>query len=136
MRGVLKYCDIVKLSDEETLLMTGEEDPLKAAEAVIEQGVKLVVVTLGSKGALYCTKDAHGVVPGFKVKVADTNGAGDTFFGALIGEIAANGGLDNLDKEKLEAYVRFANKAASLTASRPGAMPAMPYRREVTGTEE
>jgi len=136
MRDVLKYCDIVKISDEETLLLTGEQEPEKAAKAVIAAGAKLVVVTLGSKGAFYCTKDAQGTVAGFKVRVADTNGAGDTFFGALIGEIAANGGLDNLDREKLEEYVRFANKAASLTASRPGAMPAMPYRHEVTGTQE
>lgn len=136
MRSVFKYCDIVKLSDEETLLMTGEEEPLKAARVIVDAGVKLVVITLGEKGALYCTQDAQGLVPGFKVKVADTNGAGDTFFGALIGEIAANGGLENITREKLERYVRFANKAASITASRPGAIPAMPYRRELEGTQE
>ena len=136
MRSVLRYCDIVKISDEETLLMTGEQEPEKAARVLIEAGVKLVVVTLGANGAFYCTKDAQGTVPGFKVRVADTNGAGDTFFGALIGEIAANGGLENITGEKLEQYVRFANKAASLTASRSGAIPAMPYRRELEGTQE
>ena len=65
------------------------------------------------------------------MKVADTNGAGDTFFGALLSRIALHGGLEGLTADDLNAYVRFANKAASLTTSRPGAIPAMPTREEV-----
>ena len=60
-----------------------------------------------------------------------TNGAGDTFFGALLSRIAAREGLDGLTEDEINGMVRFANKAASITTSRPGAIPAMPVLQEV-----
>ncbi len=131
MREVLPLCDIVKISDEETVLMTGESEPGKAADVLLGQGVKLVLVTLGADGSYFRTKDLEGTVPGFRVKVMDTNGAGDTFFGAFLSRIALRGGLQDLDSEELGTYIRFANKAASITTSRRGAIPAMPYLEEV-----
>ena len=68
---------------------------------------------------------------GCPVKVADTNGAGDTFFGAFLSWIAARSGLDGLTGDEISGYIRFANKAASITTSRPGAIPAMPVLQEV-----
>lgn len=135
MRSVLPLCDIVKISDQETALLTGKEDPHEAAEALLALGVRLAVVTLGAEGALWRYQDMEGVVPGFKVKVADTNGAGDTFFGAFLSRIALRGGIDGLTAEEISAYVRFANRAASLTTSRPGAIPAMPLLDEVLKEE-
>ena len=131
MRAVLPLCDIVKISDEETMLLCGVQDPEAALEKLMEMGIKLAVVTMGAAGAMWRFGRMHGLVPGFSVKVADTNGAGDTFFGALLSRIAAHGGLDDLTENDLNAFVRFANKAASITASRPGAIPAMPTLKEV-----
>ena len=133
IRSVLPLCDIVKISDEETKLVTGAEDPHEAAKALTELGVKLVIVTLGAHGALWRFGELEGTVPGFAVKVADTNGAGDTFFGAFLSRIVLNGGLEGLTAEKLSRFVRFANKAASLTTSRSGAIPAMPTLQELEG---
>lgn len=135
MRAVLPLCDIVKISDQETTLLTGKADPHEAAKALMDLGVKLAVVTLGAEGALWRYGDMEGTVPGFKVKVADTNGAGDTFFGAFLSRIARRGGLDGLTEDELNEYVRFANRAASLTTSRPGAIPAMPTLDEVMKEE-
>ena len=132
MRSVLPLCDIVKVSEEETELLTGAVSPERAAEALIEQGVRLVIVTLGANGAFWRYGENSGTVPGFKVKVADTNGAGDTFFGAFVSRIAKHGGLKGLTPERIERYVRYANRAASITASRPGAIPAMPTEDELT----
>ena len=132
MRSVLPLCDIVKISEEETLLLSGFETPEKAAEALLDQGVKLVIVTLGANGAYWRYGDDSGTVPGFKVKVADTNGAGDTFFGAFVSRIAKHGGLSGLTPETIECFVRYANRAASITASRPGAIPAMPTEDELS----
>ena len=131
IRSVIPLCDMVKISDEETVLLTGESDCRKAADELIRQGVRLVVVTLGAKGAYWSFNGMEGLVDGFKVKVADTNGAGDTFFGALLSRIALRGGLDGIRKEELDGFVRFANKAASITSSRSGAIPAMPTLQEV-----
>lgn len=131
MREVLPLCDIVKISDEETALLTGEEDPAKAASVLVNMGASLVLVTLGADGACYRTPSFRGHVDGYKVKVADTNGAGDTFFGAILGKIARRGGLGGIAEEELREIIRFANRAASLTASRHGAIPAMPVLEEM-----
>jgi len=131
MRAVLPLCDIVKISDEETMLLCGARDPENALEKLMSLGIRLAIVTLGAHGAMWRCGEMHGRVPGFSVKVADTNGAGDTFFGAFLSRIAAHGGLESLTEEEINGYVRFANKAASITTSRPGAIPAMPVLQEV-----
>ena len=131
MRAVLPLCDIVKISDEETQLLCGVQEPEAALEVLMGMGIRLAVVTLGKHGAMWRCGEMQGLVPGFSVKVADTNGAGDTFFGALLSRIAARGGLDGLTADEISGMVRFANKAASITTSRPGAIPAMPVLQEV-----
>ena len=131
MRLPLPMCDIVKISDEETDLLTGKHAPEAAAEELIRLGVKLVLITLGADGVYYRTGSISGRVPGFRVKVADTNGAGDTFLGAVLSQIAQRGGIVDLEKDEAESLLRFANCAASITTSRPGAIPAMPTREEV-----
>ncbi len=131
MRAPLDLCDIVKISDEETALLTGETDPRKAAEVLLGRGVRLAVVTLGAEGAYWRCADLEGTQPGFRVKVADTNGAGDTFFGALLSRIVKRGGLEGITKAELDEFVLYANRAASITTSRPGAIPAMPTLAEM-----
>ncbi len=132
MRAVLPLCDIVKISEEETALLTGFEEPEKAANALLRGGVRLAIVTLGANGACWRFGADSGTVPGFRVKVTDTNGAGDTFFGAFLSRIAKHGGLNGLTPETIGRFVRYANRAASITASRPGAIPAMPTEDELT----
>lgn len=132
MRSVLPLCDIVKISEEETLLLTGRKAPEEAAEVLMDRGVTLAIVTLGKDGAYWRYGADSGTVPGFKVKVADTNGAGDTFFGAFLSRVARHGGLFRMRPDRIERYVRYANRAASITASRPGAIPAMPTEDELT----
>ena len=138
MRDPLPLVDILKISDEETALLSGSEDPVEAADALGEKGIPLVLVTLGSSGVYYRydPRDGRhvftGLVPGFAVTVADTNGAGDTFFGAFLTKVAARGAnIDGFTQAELEEALRFANRAASLTTSRPGAIPAMPTLEEV-----
>lgn len=132
MREPLPLVDVLKISDEEMELLSGKTTPGAAAEALSALGIRLVLITLGDAGVYYRFGDLTGTVPGFHVKVADTNGAGDTFFGAVLRCIALRAGLlEGLDAAELEGILRFANKAASLTVSRPGAIPAMPYLAEV-----
>ena len=71
-----------------------------------------------------------GSVPGIRVQVGDTNGAGDTFFGAAL-SLLVKEDLDKLTLERLTQIAAFANKAASITTSRHGAIPAMPTLEEV-----
>ena len=71
---------------------------------------------------------------GVKVKVGDTNGAGDTFFGAVLAQLAKFEQLADVTIPELEAIIAVANKAAALTTSRHGAIPAMPTCAEVFGS--
>lgn len=137
MREPLGMVDVLKISDEETTLLSGFEAPDAAAEALTAKGIQLVLVTLGPDGVYYRYQPEDGdvltgTVPGFKVTVADTNGAGDTFFGAFLSKLAQReNGLAGFTAEELEADLIFANRAASLTTSKPGAIPAMPTLAEV-----
>ncbi len=131
MKQPLPLVDILKVSDEELPLLTGTSD-LEAGTAMLAaQGIRLILVTLGPDGAFYRFREQTGKVPGVPCKVADTNGAGDTFFGALLSRLAKEESLDTLSITKLESAIAFANKAASLTTSRPGAIPAMPSLEEM-----
>ena len=129
----LNMVDVLKVSDEELPLLTGTEDLEKGSQILADKGIALVLVTLGANGAFYRFGGHTGHVPGIKVKVGDTNGAGDTFFGATLAQLAKFDRLDAVTAEELEKIIAIANKAAALTTSRHGAIPAMPTREEVFG---
>lgn len=135
MKVLLPMADILKVSDEEMVMLTGTEDFEEGSRILAEYGPRLVLVTLGSKGVFVRHGDHTETVPGFKVTVADTNGAGDTFFGAMLRKISSRRPegdlLEGLGEDELREYVTYANKAASLTCSRHGAIPAMPTAAEM-----
>lgn len=103
--------------------VTDWESARKAADIISAKGVDIVVITLGSKGALIKEKDTFHEVPVPKVKAVDTTAAGDTFCGALC--VALSEDVNVLDA------VKFANKCASITVTRMGAQPSLPYRKEI-----
>ena len=130
MSEPLAYADILKVSDEELPLLTGTDDLEKGTAALRDKGIRLVLVTLGPDGAYYRLGDSTGHVPGAPCRVGDTNGAGDTFFGAALSRLVG-WGLDGLTVPRLEEAIAFANRAASITTSRHGAIPAMPTLAEM-----
>ena len=133
MTEPLTMVDILKVSDEELPLLTGCTDPEKGSVRLAEKGVRLVLVTLGAHGAFYRFDGHTGHVPGVPCQVGDTNGSGDTFFGAALSQLVKLDSLDQLTVPELERILAFANKAASITTSRHGAIPAMPTLAEVLG---
>ena len=133
MTEPLSVVDILKVSDEELPLLTGCTDPEKGSVRLAEKGVRLVLVTLGAHGAFYRFDGHTGHVPGVPCQVGDTNGSGDTFFGAALSQLVKLDSLDQLTVPELRRILAFANKAASITTSRHGAIPAMPTLEEVLG---
>ena len=132
MRDVVKYADIIKISDEETELLTGYKEPEKAALKLIEQGISLVFITLGSEGSFLKTKDFQIRVKSKKCNVIDTTGAGDAFWGAILYKLSTrkNDVLQLTEKEGAE-YLEFANIAAGICVEKRGAIPAMPSLEDV-----
>ena len=128
MRIPLPLVDLIKLSEEEVPLLTDTHDLEEGSRRLAAEGVALVLITLGERGAFYRWQDQTGLVPGVAAQVADTNGAGDTFLGAVLRRLTARGDhpLEGLAIPELEDILSFANRAAAVTCSRSGAIPAMP----------
>lgn len=134
MKKPLDLVDILKVSDEELPLISGKTDVKDGAKYLCDKyNIKLVLVTLGAKGAYYRFKDCAGIVDGVSVTVADTNGAGDTFFGAFLSRMVYMGKYkpSDLTEDEIKDMLAFSNNAAAITTSRSGAIPAMPTIGEI-----
>ena len=133
MKKPLPMVDVLEIAEEELPLLAGTDDLEKGTAWLQRLGISLIMVTLGSEGAFYRLGETTGRVPGRKVQVADTNGAGDTFLGAVLSRLCRRqpGPLEELGAAELEEVLDFANRAAALTCSRSGAIPAMPTAQEL-----
>lgn len=130
----LSKCDIVKISNDELEFITGIKDLNEAINSVKkEYEIKLILVTLGEKGSMYCYNDCIGYRSGFKSKVVDTNGAGDAFCGAMLHKILEIG-IEKIDVKFLDEALDFANLAASIVITRKGALKSMPTKEVIEVT--
>lgn len=103
---------------EAALMFSGME-----RDEILKNHAGKVIMTVGSEGVVYGDAGEVVHVPGFKVSVADTTGAGDTFNGAF-----AAGRCEGFS---MKEAIRFANAAAALSVQKIGAQGGMPWRREV-----
>jgi len=94
-----------------------------AARQLMARGADSVIVTLGSKGAVWTRRDAVMRIEGHDVDAVDTTGAGDVFAGCLAASLAQ--GTAPADA------LAFANAAAALSVTREGAQPSAPSRSDV-----
>ena len=126
---LLSAVDVLTPNESELRILSGlaPDDPadtVELAHALQRRGVRQVVVTRGSRGALVVTADgATQHVPGVTVPVVDTTGAGDAFTCAL--------GVALAEGQRLLDAVRFAARAGALAVTRLGVIPALPTRTEV-----
>ena len=125
--------DVLKISDDELLFLTGDTDPASGANHLLHRfGLQLVLITQGAKGAFACNEKAQAMQPAYDVKTIDTTGAGDAFAGAFLDQILLSGKSPAaLDADDLKHMLAFANAAGSLATTRKGAIPSMPSRQEI-----
>ena len=110
--AALELTDILKVSEEEMCLLTGESTLPGGAEKLQAMGPFAVFITRGKEGAYFRAPSGEGALPAFPVNAVDTTGAGDAFWGALLAQIPGRG--------------RTALEALTLTTTAKGAIPAMP----------
>ena len=128
VEDLVAVCDVVKVSDEDLLLLHPDRDPLHVAERWAGTGPALVVVTRGPDGAVAFGAAGRTEVPGHRVTIVDTVGAGDAFTAGLLAHLAST---DHLDRQRLRAVtpstisdaMRYATRVAALTCARAGADP-------------
>ena len=132
MRSIVPYVDIIKISDEETQLLTGKADVYEASEVLLSQGVKVVIVTMGKKGAVVRTKDGVVESPALSVQAVDTTGAGDAFMGGFLWQVAqSHKSADELTLSDIQTFADFSNKVSGFCVGRRGAICAMPFPEDL-----
>lgn len=82
-------CDFFVPNETELSILTGKpagtlEEIRQAAKLLLDRGLKNVIVTMGSRGSLWLTKDREELVPSLKVQAVDTTGAGDSYIGCFV----------------------------------------------------
>lgn len=113
-------------NETEAEILTGVKvkDAKTASEAAAvfrKHGVEHVVITMGAKG-VFCG-DCGKIIPSRKVKAVDCVAAGDTFNGAFVVALAEGKSCKNA--------IAFAQRAASISVTRPGAQASVPFRKEI-----
>jgi fructokinase len=123
---------VIKVSDDDLAWLFPGQAIEDVANRWINDGAFLVVVTQGANGIMGYTSDGRVEVPGVKVDVIDTVGAGDTV-GAIVVEAMLTHGLVELRGELLRGVLARAAAAAAITCSRKGAQP--PFKHELPSIE-
>lgn len=125
---IIKNVDLLTPNETELEIISGvsietEEDIQKAAQIMIEKGVKELIVTLGSKGSLYINKEKSMFKKAYKVEAVDTTAAGDSYTGALAVALSQDKGIaDAMD---------FASKVGALSVLKEGAQSSLPTLEDV-----
>lgn len=125
---LLAHIDIITPNKTEASMLSGLEvtdlhTAKSAARLIYEMGVKQVVITMGSLGAVVYSNEQFHLVPAEEVETVDSTAAGDVFNGALAVSLSEG-------KELVDA-VRFACEAATISVRRLGAQSSIPYRNEL-----
>lgn len=122
----IKDSDLVKLSEEEALLISGQANIKEASEFIVSLGCKTLIITLGKEGAMITTNEKQVLVPTKELEMKDATGAGDAFMGAVIAQM-----LNTPEKDIIE-IVRIANLVGGITTTRIGALESIPNWSEVS----
>lgn len=127
--------DILRLSDDDLAHLLPGASPEAACDTWHAAGARLVVITLGARGALASLDGTRVTVPPAPTKVVDTVGAGDSFTAGLLHALAGlgrlGGRLEGLTPEETAACCTYAAEVAARTCAVPGANP--PWAEELDG---
>lgn len=125
---IIKNVDLLTPNETELEIISGvsietEEDIQKAAQIMIEKGVKELIVTLGSKGSLYINKEKSIFKKAYKVEAVDTTAAGDSYTAALAVALSKD--------QSIEEVMDFASKVGALSVLKEGAQSSLPTLEDV-----
>ena len=125
----LKSCHFFKVSDEESMLITGKATLNDAAEALLQKTSAVFAITLGKEGTMLGINGQTIIVPSIPVKPVDTTGAGDAFVGAVLYQLRAFSlkQIQELQVERWKDILLNANKAGARTCEYMGAMEAFKH---------
>lgn len=120
--------DILVVNETEAAFLCGQpvesDEEIKSAALKLRQmGAKLVIITLGKRGAFALSSNEKVTIPAFKVNAVDTTSAGDVFCGSFA--------VAQIEGKSLTDSLRFASAASAICVTRMGAQPSAPTRKEI-----
>jgi ribokinase len=127
-KSLLAQVDILTPNETEGKLLVAQKsdiemNPQEIIQALSNMGPSRILLTHGEDGVYFNDVDAVTHIPAYKVQVVDTTAAGDCFNAGLAVSLA--------EGSDFKEAIRFAQKAASLSVTRFGAQPSLPFRSEV-----
>ncbi len=133
VKSIIKKVDILKMSDDDLFYISGKKDVEEAIRTLSIKEGSILFVTLGSEGSLVYKDGIIERVSGYKVKVVETVGCGDSFMAGILYKLRDLSKEDfySISVEELVEYAKFANKCAAVVATKQGAANAMPTLSEV-----
>lgn len=125
----IQACDFFKLSDEEAMLITGQESAQTAANVLRKKTNAVFAITLGKEGTLLATNKDTEIVKSIPITPVDATGAGDAFVGAVLYQLLGTkpDAIQNLSIEQWRTIITNANKAGARTCEYMGAMEAFKH---------
>lgn len=132
LKGLL-YADIVKVSEEELVFLTGINEYESACKWLSDNyPFKLLFVTFGSDGCAIYFKQRYTHIASFKVNAIDTTGAGDGFFGGVLAQLMKRElKLDSLTERELYHISVYANACGAFATTRKGAIGSLAYPDDI-----
>jgi ribokinase len=123
-----QYMDVITPNEVETEALVDfypktQADAARAAKVLRDKGVGAAVIKMGALGVYFDGPKGSGFVPAFKVNAIDTVAAGDAFNAGLAVALA--------EGKPMPEAVRWGAAAGAIATTRKGALPAMPYRKEL-----
>jgi sugar/nucleoside kinase (ribokinase family) len=92
---VLREVHVAMLNEEEARSLAGETQIVRAADRLLEQGARAVIIKKGEHGAYYQSREERFIAPAYPVEaLTDPTGAGDSFAGGFLGWLARSGRMD------------------------------------------
>lgn len=124
----VRQVDFFSPNETELATLTGlptesMDEISRAAQRLVDMGVKNVLVTIGSRGVLWVSATTSQLIDAVKVEAVDTTGAGDAFIGSFAHYFAQG--------DTVPQALRHANEYAAITVTRRGTQKSYPTAKEV-----
>ena len=127
---ILKYVDMLKISEEEVEMMGGES---ALADLMKKNDIALLIETLGSEGAQAFFGGELIRVAGRKVKAVDATGAGDAFWGGFLSSLRIQGvnSVQDLTADIIRNAMEYGNVSGCICVQGKGAIASIPTRAQI-----
>ena len=119
----LPMIDYITPNEDEARYCSGEEEPEKMADVLLEKGVRNVIIKLGSKGCFFKNKEGSLYLPAHNIDAVDATGAGDNFLAGFASELIRG--------SNVRQALAFANACGAICTSAVGADTALRDRTQV-----